>query len=424
MEELIRAYQTNIRYEGLPKLLTNRMDFMELKDILHGGDAYILGGGSSFSEADPEVLADKFVIGCNEAFRLGSRLVDWNHFTDVSWWQRHREELMEYDGVATTTQQLVYDKNVRILKSKQRGIEFNNTSMVAHNRNTGLGAINIAIHLGAARIILLGFDMKKTNSNTDHWYDRDDQQLRENTFRMHRKYALEVWEDVEAHGGIEILNASPDSGLPFWPKISLDEAFNLPPIKRTPNYEIDTYTGIYGDGEKYPNYGHTNHGKNSEAWLLSNADSVVDVGCGHNELVLSLRKGGLEDAIGIDFACDGADEQCDITSKTKFSDGQFDVCTSFDFMEHLHQDDVDAVLTEMSRISSRFVMSISTVSGRIKGPSGGPLHLTVKPNSWWFNKIRPFASNVDKRNGFVTGCWNDSGMINAPVIDKVDGGKK
>jgi hypothetical protein len=67
---------------------------------------------------------------------------------------------------------------------------------------------------------------------------------------MHRKFALEVWEDVEAHGGIEILNASPDSALPFWPKISLDEAFNLPPIKRTPDSKIDASVIDKVDGGK------------------------------------------------------------------------------------------------------------------------------------------------------------------------------
>ena len=217
----VRAKETNNRYAGLPELLPTRKDFWHIPRMQHD-TIYILGGGGSFKKADPECLRDKFVIGCNEAFQLGSELVNYCHFTDLQWWQQHGRNLSEYQGTVTTCQQLVHDERIKILKGRPRGIEFKDSSIIGVNRNTGLGAINIAVHMKATRIVLLGFDMG-AGEDGHHWYARTDKGNRDGTYRMHRKFALEVWEDIRAHGGIEILNASPNSTLPFWPKVKLSE---------------------------------------------------------------------------------------------------------------------------------------------------------------------------------------------------------
>lgn len=216
----VRA-QINDKYEGLPPLFPFRSDYWYVPQSTHE-EIFILGGGASFKRAYAERLRDRFVIGCNEAFRLGSDLIDWCHFTDLAWWLQHKDELQSYDGTLTTVQRLVDDPRVRVFKGKPSGIEFQNRCRVGVNRNTGLGAINIAVHLGATRIVLLGFDMSEA-AEDHHWYERDDKGDRHSTYRMHRRFALDVWEDLRRKGGIEVVNACPDSGLPFWPKVELEE---------------------------------------------------------------------------------------------------------------------------------------------------------------------------------------------------------
>lgn len=213
---------SDVDYRGLPPLLPLRSDFWTVPRCAEGGSVFILGGGASLKGIDLEPLKEQTVIGCNDAYQLGHELVDYCHFTDLKWWQEHQQKLAAYSGTLTTCQRLVPDRAIKLLKGRPAGIEFKNRQMIGVNRNTGLGAINIAVHMGARRIVLLGFDMGGLNAH--HWYDRPEGGDRGPTYRMHRRHALEVWEDLQAHGGIRVINASPASTLPFWPQCTPKEA--------------------------------------------------------------------------------------------------------------------------------------------------------------------------------------------------------
>ncbi|VGO14734.1 hypothetical protein PDESU_03303 [Pontiella desulfatans] len=220
---MVRAEELRTSYAGLPPLFPRRQDRWHIPRECEGGTVYILGGGPSFDPAQhAEALRGKMVIGCNEAFKLGAELVDWCHFTDLQWWIEHQSELEAYTGTVTTCQKLVTDERIKLLGGMGSGVEFEDSSRIGINRNSGLGAMNIAVHLGAVRIVLLGFDMCG-QSDAHHWYEREERGSKDGTYRMHRKYALSVWEDLEAHGGIEVVNASPNSTLPFWPKTTIEE---------------------------------------------------------------------------------------------------------------------------------------------------------------------------------------------------------
>jgi ubiquinone/menaquinone biosynthesis C-methylase UbiE len=158
--------------------------------------------------------------------------------------------------------------------------------------------------------------------------------------------------------------------------------------------------------------------------LTEHAASVVDIGCGQNQMIVELRERGMVKATGVDFACPLADELCDITVKTKFKDDEFDVLTSFDMMEHLHPDDVDGAIEEMKRISKRFVMTISSRASNALGMKGEQLHLIMKPSEWWHNKLLDHAVDVERFNGFFTGCWDNEKGIERPVIKKSKAGKQ
>lgn len=170
--------------------------------------------------------------------------------------------------------------------------------------------------------------------------------------------------------------------------------------------EILKYQQIYQSG-KMPRYGHSNHGARSIALLEKwQAKSVLDVGCGFNEFSKAVSaKMGIE-AVGVDFACPGADIVCP-ASKLPFQDGQFDVVTSFDMLEHLLPDEVDATLDEMRRVSSRFIVSIAYVDSVNKW-NGKTLHPTVRPEHWWITRlIRAGAVAIAKHGRFITGKWRN-----------------
>jgi SAM-dependent methyltransferase len=165
------------------------------------------------------------------------------------------------------------------------------------------------------------------------------------------------------------------------------------------------YRAIYSNGT-HARYGHSNHGARSLKMLMKwKPRSVLDVGCGWNEFAATARKHlAVTRVVGVDFACPGADVVAAAT-RLPFADKEFDVVTSFDMLEHLPPDEVDAALAEMARVSERFVVSISYRQSR-QTWKGEPLHQTVKNEEWWVTRLMGAgALGIGKESVYITGRW-------------------
>ena len=172
--------------------------------------------------------------------------------------------------------------------------------------------------------------------------------------------------------------------------------------------ELQKYQGIYSH-PAYAFYGHSNHGSKAvslvEQKLKTHGGSLLDVGCGRNEFVKAFRERMAVEAVGVDFACPGADIVAPANA-LPFSDKQFGVLTSFDMLEHLRPQEVSGVLAEFARVSESFVFSISYQPSRVKW-KGETLHPTVFPQEWWINKIiAAGGGDLDVINGYIVGKWS------------------
>lgn len=91
--------------------------------------------------------------------------------------------------------------------------------------NSGFQAVGLARLFGAARVILLGFDMQMTGRRT-HWHG-DHQNLGNPTLDR-----LEVWRErfaeMARHVDIKILNATRKTALTCFPKVDLIESLAEP----------------------------------------------------------------------------------------------------------------------------------------------------------------------------------------------------
>lgn len=91
--------------------------------------------------------------------------------------------------------------------------------------NSGFHALNLALQFGAARVVLVGFDM--TIAAGVHWHGVHPGHLNNPTGRLLMKWAEIL--DRQAPRlralGVEVLNASPASALAAYPKVTLEEAF-------------------------------------------------------------------------------------------------------------------------------------------------------------------------------------------------------
>jgi len=114
----------------------------------------------------------------------------------------------------------------------------------------------------------------------------------------------------------------------------------------------------------------------------------------------------------VDFAFPDADLVRPMHS-TALHAGVADVVTSFDALEHLLPEDVDAVLAEMRRVAKPrgyFVLSISTRPSKTT-VAGEGLHPTVRPLDWWLDRIGRVGTVTNPRaeRRFIVGRFQSDG---------------
>lgn len=178
-------------------------------------DVFIIGGGSSLRGFDWSLLHDEYTIGCNMAFTLGEKICKICVFGDFSWWRAFKDDLKAYKGTVFTNKaerQLLGIPWLWTMKRYPQGLH---TDGLGWNGNTGAVAINLALLLGAKRVFLLGFDMKRIEDRSN-WHDRI---IRPSTTKSHVyqgfvqdfRFVARDWKAKFVDR--EIINVTRDSGL-------------------------------------------------------------------------------------------------------------------------------------------------------------------------------------------------------------------
>jgi len=220
-----------------------------------GGDVWIIGGGPSIPKqfgvpddviqkviagASPKIyssymsaLHDKHVIGINVAYLLGD-WIDMVFFGDGGFFMKHSVGLSKFPGLKVSchpkAEKVKWVKFVGRDGSHSRGIS-NSPSRVSWNGNSGAAAINVTAHAGAKRIILLGFDMRLSDTNYQHWHDlygrhkagyKNKKGKINLPFTRHLRGFPQIASDAKKLG-VEIINASPTSMINCFPKYSVNE---------------------------------------------------------------------------------------------------------------------------------------------------------------------------------------------------------
>jgi len=200
--------------------------------IWNGGDCYIIGGGASLRSFDWELIRGKHTVGCNGAFSLGHEICQFCVFADIKWWEEVGEEgLAEYGGLAVACSPRFHSNtNPWLQKVKRSHRKKLATDCFGWFGNTGALAINLALILGAQRLLLLGFDMKldekaeaKKRANWhDLRYEAENPQVYSKFAKQFDPLAVSL---PKVFPGREIINVTNDSNLETFPKVSLAEHF-------------------------------------------------------------------------------------------------------------------------------------------------------------------------------------------------------
>lgn len=217
-------------------------------------DVWILGGGPSLtsnfnipenivskvraqelplSSYSPFMSAvhEKNIIGVNVSFMLGN-WVDMCFFGDTSFLLKYEEALLRSTSLKVSCAEKAKDLGwVKFLPVdyRTRGrLTFDN-SKISWNFNSGSASINLAAHLGAKRIILVGFDMNMP-ANQVHWHNEykktelteEEKILRNKNFNSFLEPFPKIKKDLDSCG-IEIYNTSLNSAITCIQKVPITE---------------------------------------------------------------------------------------------------------------------------------------------------------------------------------------------------------
>jgi hypothetical protein len=91
--------------------------------------------------------------------------------------------------------------------------------------NSGYQAINLAVLLGAVRILLLGYDMNVAKDGTEYWHAQHPHKKR-SPYKSFRRLFPGIVAPLKK-AGVDVINCSRETALECFPRMSLREALPM-----------------------------------------------------------------------------------------------------------------------------------------------------------------------------------------------------
>ncbi len=209
-----------------------------IPEIWNNSKVFIIGGGTSLETMDwssfqKEKECRNFkVLGCNDAYQLGDRLVDVCVFGDGQWYWKHKEQLQAFNNLIVTNDNdspaLMHEERLKICKRESLGFNMNYDNRLAWYMNTGITAIELAYRLGSRKIVLLGYDMYLNEEGEQNWHPNELCEPDMKRFNKFIRGAKRLVGRMRQEGlTAEIYNANPLSGLDTFEKVSYQDSLEL-----------------------------------------------------------------------------------------------------------------------------------------------------------------------------------------------------
>lgn len=205
--------------------------------IWPGETVVCVGGGPSLSVEQLERVRGRArVIVINNAYQLAP-WADVLYACDLRWWRWHAGDpggqgdhgIFKGLKVSLDTGQAGRPDEVKLLENTGiKGFE-EKPDGLRTGSNAGYQVINLAPHFGAARILLLGYDMRRGEDGRAHWHAEHPTggPIDYENFFAPKFYDLVAPLDAL---GIEVWNVTPGSALTAFPKMTLEAALDRIPV--------------------------------------------------------------------------------------------------------------------------------------------------------------------------------------------------
>lgn len=191
-----------------------------------GGAVAIVATGPSVAAARLEQLEGTVAtIAVNDAWRL----TPWAfalYACDRQWWEVHGDAVAAgFNGECWTQDaETARARGIRHIPGDLHKPGLSADPALIHcNAHSGAQAINLAVHWGARRLILVGFDMAP-DGRREHYFGPHPRPLRNGSpYQVFLKKYPAIAKDLQAIGA-EVWNASPRSALTLFPRVTLEDA--------------------------------------------------------------------------------------------------------------------------------------------------------------------------------------------------------
>lgn len=177
-----------------------------------------IGTGPSLTTEDVAFVQGKArVIAVNDAYKLAP-WADVLYAADAKWWGWHKGAPTFKGSLKFALQPgaLRWPGVQMLRRGSLDGLDLD-PRVVRTGFNSGYQAINVAVHLGAAKIVLLGYDMRG-----QHYFGKHPDRTVPPFPLCLAKFATLVAPLAALH--IAIVNATRDTALTCFPRVSLEDA--------------------------------------------------------------------------------------------------------------------------------------------------------------------------------------------------------
>ena len=198
----------------LPSLKAQIRQGADLAGRWQGETIVCIASGPSLTADDVERVhaAGLVTIVTNTTFRL-CPWADVLYAMDKQWWLTYLDEVEKtFGGTRCTPHLMPHRFKTAALKS---------CGFTSYN-HSGAGAISLALHAGAARVLLLGYDCQHTGGRA-HWHADHGGRLG-NAKTLHRwASAYEALAARLRKEGVQVWNCTRETALD-WPRMPLEQA--------------------------------------------------------------------------------------------------------------------------------------------------------------------------------------------------------
>lgn len=189
-----------------------------------GETVVCLASGPSLTQADVDACHGLKVIAIKDCIRLAPRAAAL-YACDAKWWRAH-PETASYAGPKYALEHEPSRPDVTLLRNTGMvGLE--TAGGLRTGQNSGYQAINLAVLYGAARILLLGYDMQP-DGGRHHWFGAHPYAASAPPYDYFLRFFDTIVEPLKA-AGVEVLNCTRRTALTVFPQVALEHALEQVP---------------------------------------------------------------------------------------------------------------------------------------------------------------------------------------------------